>query len=109
MGMEFNQFMDAAEANSVELVEYYGEEDHPEVSHRKGVDDNIKKGLSPSISHEASHGKVDLSNAESKARLAATLARVSKGKKAKSPATAEGSKSILAQDQEQADQENGKQ
>ena len=98
--MDFQEFLSFA----TEAVE-----EHPEVARRKLVDDNVKKGLSPALSHEKVCGEVDLRDSGSKGKLAATLARLQKGAGPRSPETDEGSKSIYAQDREKAKEENGSQ
>ena len=107
--MDFEQFITAAELNTQDLVEYYGGEDHPEVVRRKGIDQNVAKGMSPSLAHECGCGTVDLSQPDSKARLAATLARLSKSKGSKAPEADKNSKSLYAQDKEETEAKNGKQ
>jgi len=82
---------------------------HPEVARRKAIDDNIAKGMSPEIAHECECDQVDLRDARSKARLAATLARLTKSGGPKSPETDKGSTSIYAQDKEDTKKKNGKQ
>jgi hypothetical protein len=98
--MDYDQFMKQASDEAG---------DHPEAVRRKAEDSNVKAGLTPELSWEKVNGRVDLSDTESKGRLAAAMGRYQRGDGPRSVDPEKGSKSIYAQDKEDTEQKIGKQ
>ena len=79
-----------------------GDYEHPVIQQRKQVDDLRQQGMADEDAHQQVHGEIDLSNSQSKADFAATLARIQQDADKKGIKTDDNAdfKSLLARDKE---------
>jgi len=79
-----------------------GDYQHPVIQQRKQVDDLRQQGMADEDAHQQVHGEIDLSNPQSKADFAATLARIQQDAEKKGVKTEDDAdfKSLLARDKE---------
>ena len=73
--------------------------EHPVTQQRKEVDSHRENGAQPEDAHQAVHGEVDLGDTESKAKLAATFARVQGEKDRKGVRVDDDGVSLLSKDE----------
>ena len=79
-----------------------GDNEHPVIQQRKQVDDLRQQGATDTEAHQQVHGEIDLANPQSKAELAATLARIQQDDEKRGVKTDKDAdfKSLLARDKE---------